>query len=201
MPSPGNEDDEEINGRNVFDDESEQARHAQVGAAVELLESAFGAEDPAEDKGLRAGQQVDAEGADPEIEGVHRSEIFTEPNDEKRSQGPDSAKQRDGAAAVEPEPFLQKGDGRLQHGNGAGDGGEEEKEKPKEANPASERHVFENKRSVLKPRAKVPPTTPAAPRKMKAAGMVIIPPSDTSKNSLPATAVVELSAMSSLRRI
>ena len=54
---------------------------------------------------------------------------------------------------------------------------------------------------VLNPSAKVPPTAPAAPRKIKAAGMVIMPPSDTSKNSLPATAVVELKAMSSSRRM
>ena len=54
---------------------------------------------------------------------------------------------------------------------------------------------------VLKPRAKVPPTAPAAPRKTNAAGMVIMPPRETSKNSFPATAVVELSAISSLRRM
>ena len=45
------------------------------------------------------------------------------------------------------------------------------------------------------------PTAPAAPRKTNAAGTVIMPPSETSKNSLPATAVVELRAMSSLRRM
>ena len=51
---------------------------------------------------------------------------------------------------------------------------------------------------VWKPRPKVPPVVPATPRKIKAAGMVIRPPSETSQNSFPAAAVVELRAISSL---
>ncbi len=54
---------------------------------------------------------------------------------------------------------------------------------------------------VLKPRPKVPVCTaamvPVAPRKTKAAGMVIMPPKPTSKSSLVAEAVMPESTTSS----
>ena len=103
---------------------------------------------------MDSGEDEDAEATDPEVHGIEGGEIFAEPDDEACAHQGDEAEEADGATAIEIQAFFHKSDGGLEHGEGAGDGGDEEKKEPEEAKKLACGHVGENEGERLKTEAK-----------------------------------------------
>ena len=103
---------------------------------------------------MDGGENEDAEATDPEVHGIEGSEIFGEPDDEACAHEGDEAEEADGAASIQIQAFFHKGDGGLEHGERAGDGSDEEKKEPEEAEKLACGHVGENEGERLKTEAK-----------------------------------------------
>ena len=151
---PDSEDGQEVNRRDVADDEIKDAGDGKEGTAFEFFAPAFQAEDPAVEEGLDGGENEDAEATDPEVHGVEGGEISGEPDDDACAHQGNEAEEADGATAIQIQAFFHKGNGGLEHGEGTGDGSDEEKKEPEEAEKLACGHVGENKGERLKAEAK-----------------------------------------------
>ncbi len=107
-------------------------------------EAFFHADDPAESDDDDGGHDEDEEGADPEVDCIEGFEVFTEVDDEEAADGCEEAEEGDGLFTVEAESFLEEGDTGLEHGEGAGDCGEEEEGKEHGAEEVGQGHGGED---------------------------------------------------------
>lgn len=141
---PEGEDGEEVEGGDVADDELEEVGDPEGGAFMGFGEAFFYADDPAESDDDDCGHDEDEEGADPEVDGIEGFEVFTEVDDEEAPDGGEEAEEGDGLFPVEAEGFFEEGDTGLEHGEGAGDCGEEEEGKEDGAEEVREGHGGED---------------------------------------------------------
>lgn len=100
---------------------------------------------------MQGGEQKNGKTANPEIQGVERGQILRKPDDEAGAKQSNGAEKGDRAAAVEGKAFLHESNGGLEHGERAGEGGDEKKKEPKKAEELTNGHMSKNEGKGLEP--------------------------------------------------
>ena len=134
LVEPGAEDAQQDGRGNPADDEADDTGRHDECPAPQLAEGVGRVPHGVEQHQEQGCDEVERQGAEPEIHGVQRDEVVTrEPGHQNGSHGHEEGHDGDALYAAQSPEFLQKGSGGLNHGKGAGDSRQEEEEEEERA--------------------------------------------------------------------